>query len=142
MTSSAEEVVERLNLKPHPEGGWYRETWRDQQGGDSRGRGSLILYLLSRGQKSHWHRIDATEIWLYQGGGSLHLHKWKGDSPVVTETLGSDLSNGEVPQAIIEPHEWQAAETDSDYVLVACAVVPGFSFAEFDMAPPGWSPNT
>lgn len=141
MTPSAKEIIEQLKLTEHPEGGWYRETWREESNDKSRGLGSMILYLLAKGQKSHWHRIDATEIWIHQGGGKLDLHKWNGDGPVVTQTLGSDYANGNVPQAVIQPHEWQAAETESEYVLIACTVIPGFTFDTFEMAPAGWAPN-
>lgn len=137
----AQDIINQLGLIPHPEGGWYRETWRDQRAGsDERGCASLIYYLLERGQRSHWHKIDATEIWLHQGGGTLRLHTWSGGD-VTTRHLGQGLADGEVLQACVEPGEWQAAETDAAWVLVGCMVAPGFTFSEFEMAPPGWEPH-
>lgn len=137
----AQDIINQLGLIPHPEGGWYRETWRDQRAGsDERGCASLIYYLLERGQRSHWHKIDATEIWLHQGGGTLRLHTWSGGD-VTTRHLGQDLADGEMLQACVEPGEWQAAETDAAWVLVGCMVAPGFTFSEFEMAPPGWEPH-
>ncbi|GAJ30827.1 cupin domain-containing protein [Acidomonas methanolica] len=139
--TTARDVIDRLGLAPHPEGGWFRETWRDPaQDGDPRGRASLILYLLEHGQRSHWHRIDASEIWLHQGGGRLSLLTWSGGA-MTTRYLGADLAGGELPQAVVAPGEWQAAETKADWALVACMVVPGFTFSGFEMAPPGWEPH-
>jgi predicted cupin superfamily sugar epimerase len=110
---TAQDMIGRLGLAPHPEGGWYRETWRDQtDSADERGHASLIYYLLEHGQRSHWHRIDASEIWLHQAGGTLCLHTWSGGE-VITRRLGHDLANGEVLQASVEPGEWQAADTDA-----------------------------
>ncbi|MBO1324455.1 cupin domain-containing protein [Acetobacter sp. TBRC 12305] len=138
---TAQDIINQLGLIPHPEGGWYRETWRDRHtGGDGRGCASLIYYLLERGQRSHWHKVDASEIWLHQGGGTLRLHTWSG-ADVTTRRLGQDLAEGEVLQACVEPGEWQAAETNAAWVLVGCMVAPGFTFAGFEMAPPGWEPG-
>ncbi|MFT8896450.1 MAG: cupin domain-containing protein [Acetobacter sp.] len=138
---NAQDIITQLGLAPHPEGGWYRETWRDRHfGHDERGCASLIYYLLERGQRSHWHKIDASEIWLHQGGGTLRLHTWSGGE-ITTRCLGQDLADGEVLQACVEPGEWQAADTDADWVFVSCMVAPGFTFSEFEMAPPGWAPG-
>jgi len=137
----ASDVIARFGLMPHPEGGWYRETWRAQAAPGERAAGTAILYLLERGQRSHWHRIDASEIWLHQSGGPLILHMWS-DGPVRTHRLGGRLLEGDAPQAVVPPDVWQAAELppEADWALVACVVAPGFTFETFEMAPPDWSP--
>jgi predicted cupin superfamily sugar epimerase len=134
---TAEEVVRLLDLKPHPEGGWYRETFRDA--GEPRAHSTAIYYLLARGQRSHWHRVDAVEIWHHYAGAPLNL-ELADDAGRRTARLGSDLEAGEVPQAIAPAGVWQAAETLGDWSLIGCTVAPGFEFAGFDMAPPGWEP--
>ena len=134
---TAEEVVRLLDLKPHPEGGWYRETFRDA--GEPRAHSTAIYYLLARGQRSHWHRVDAVEIWHHYACAPLNL-ELADDAGRRTVRLGSDLGAGEVPQAIAPAGVWQAAETLGDWSLVGCTVAPGFEFAGFDMAPPGWEP--
>ena len=101
---------------------------------------TAIHFLLEAGQRSHWHRVDATEIWLHQAGGALNLHKARGGA-VSTVTLGPDVLGGQSLQAFVEPGQWQAAEAGADWVLVACVVAPAFDFAGFEMAPEGWSPG-
>ena len=142
MAADAQAVIARLGLAPHPEGGWYRETWRaDAEGG--RSAGTAILFLLEAGQASHWHRVDATELWIFQAGSPLVLKTSEGDAgPVRTVRLGADMLGGDAPQQVVAPGEWQAAEAGPDsWSLVACVVVPGFEFAGFEMAPPGWAPG-
>src|SRR5262249_31087176 len=104
----ADDVVRLLDLKPHPEGGWYRETFRDQ--GQPRARSTAIYYLLARGQRSHWHRVDAAEVWHHYAGAPLNL-ELADDSGRRTVRLGSDLTAGEAPQGIAPAGAWQAAET-------------------------------
>ena len=134
--SDARAIIDTLQLAPHPEGGWYRETWRAPGGADgSRGAGTAILFLLEAGQKSHWHRVDATELWLFQAGAALTLKTQSG--PV---RLGPDIAAGDAPQHVIAPGAWQAAEAHEGWSLVACVVVPAFDFAGFELAPPGWEP--
>jgi predicted cupin superfamily sugar epimerase len=140
----AQEMIAALGLAPHPEGGWYRETWRaaaEMPGG--RGGGSSILFLLEPGQKSHWHRVDASELWLFQAGTAFTLRLADGDAGPVREVrLGADVLAGEAPQQVVAPGEWQAAEASAEgWALVACVVVPGFEFAGFELAPPGWAPG-
>jgi uncharacterized protein len=138
---SAAEIIVRLDLKPHPEGGHYRETFRDDrldEGG--RARSTAIYFLLARGQRSHWHRIDAVEIWHYYAGHALTL-QIAGDSGVRSIRLGPDLDAGEVPQAIVPAHAWQAAESLGEWTLVGCTVAPGFDFAAFELASKGWAPT-
>ena len=139
---SAAEVIARLELKPHPEGGHYRETFRDARV-DAGGRAlsTAIYFLLARGERSHWHRIDAVEIWHYCAGSTLTL-QIADDSGQRHLRLGPDLSAGEVPQAIVPAGAWQAAETTGDWTLVGCTVAPGFEFAKFELAPQGWKPGT
>ncbi|WP_156332595.1 cupin domain-containing protein [Rhodopseudomonas sp. AAP120] len=140
-TLTAAEVIARLDLKPHPEGGHYRETFRDPRC-DPTGRSfsTAIYFLLARGERSHWHRIDAVEIWHYYAGAPLTL-EIADDDGARTLTLGPDVAAGQLPQAIVPPHAWQAASAAGDWTLVGCTVAPGFDFANFEMAPPGWEPR-
>jgi hypothetical protein len=137
---SAAEIVARLELKPHPEGGHYRETFRDSRvDADGRSLSTAIYFLLARGERSHWHRIDAVEMWHYYAGDALTL--WMADGGGRhTVRLGPDLAAGEVPQAIVPPWAWQTAESCGDWTLVGCTVAPGFDFAKFELAPKGWEP--
>ena len=137
---TAADIIARLELKPHPEGGHYRETFRDTRlDADGRARSTAIYFLLARHERSHWHRIDAIEIWHYYAGDALTLHIAEGGG-VRRLKLGPDLAAGEVPQAIVPAHAWQAAECTGDWTLVGCTVAPGFDFAKFEMAPKGWAP--
>ena len=137
---SAADIIAQLDLKPHPEGGHYRETFRDSNlAGDGRPYSTAIYFLLARGERSHWHRIDAVEVWHYYAGDALTLQIADGDG-THSVRLGPDLAAGEVPQAIVPAHAWQAAESTGDWTLVGCTVAPGFEFAGFELAPAGWSP--
>jgi hypothetical protein len=135
------DIIARLGLKPHPEGGHYRETFRDPRC-DATGRAfsTAIYFLLARGERSHWHRIDATEIWHYHAGNALTL-QIADDNEQRSVTLGPDLVAGEAPQAIVPPRAWQAAESTGDWTLVGCTVAPGFDFANFELAPRDWTPG-
>ncbi|MBP8247773.1 MAG: cupin domain-containing protein [Phenylobacterium sp.] len=137
---SAAAVIARLDLAPHPEGGWYRETWRAPSESGVRSPGTAILFLLEAGQSSHWHRIDAAELWLFQAGTALTLKTAAHDTGPILETrLGPRASD--TPQQVVAPGEWQAAQASPDgWALVACVVVPGFEFAGFELAAPGWAP--
>lgn len=140
MTTAAD-LIARLALSPHPEGGWYRETWRaPPSAGGARSAGTSILFLLEAGQRSHWHRVDASELWLFQAGTPLTLHTAAGER-VTSVRLGVDLAAGEQPQCVVQPHQWQAAEAGAGWCLVACVVVPAFDFAGFQLAPAGWVPG-
>jgi uncharacterized protein len=138
---SAADIIARLDLKPHPEGGHYRETFRDTNG-DTGGRAhsTSIYFLLARGEKSHWHRIDAVEVWHHYAGDTLIL-RVSGGNGTRSIALGPDVAAGEVPQAIVPAHAWQAAESTGDWTLVGCTVAPGFEFAKFELAPKGWQPG-
>jgi predicted cupin superfamily sugar epimerase len=137
---TAAHIIARLELKPHPEGGHFRETFRDTRL-DANGRSvsTAIYFLLARGERSHWHRIDAVEIWHYCAGSPLTLDIADDDGRRVV-TLGPDLAACEVPQAVVPAQAWQAAETTGDWTLVGCTVAPGFDFARFELAPKGWTP--
>ena len=136
----AADIIARLGLKPHPEGGHYRETFRDARAdADGRSRSTAIYFLLARGERSHWHRIDAVEIWHHYAGAALTL-RIADESGERSVTLGADLVAGEAPQAVVPAHAWQAAESNGDWTLVGCTVAPGFEFAKFELAPKGWEP--
>lgn len=134
---TSEEVVRILDLSAHPEGGFYKELYRAT--GEGRSPITSIYFLLDASQASHWHRIDASEIWYFHAGAPLELSVFgdEGESFV----LGADLAAGQRPQAVVPPGAWQAARTLGDWTLVGCAVGPGFDFSTFELAPPNWSPE-
>ena len=135
-------VIDALEMRPHPEGGWYVETWRAApEDGGTRPAASTILYLLSAGERSHWHRVDAAEVWQWSGGEALELRVWAdGDAAVSTRRLGGDIEAGESPQAVVPAGAWQAARPLGDWTLVGCIVAPAFDFEGFELAPPDWDP--
>ncbi len=138
----ASDIIARLELKPHPEGGHYRETFRDSRSdADGRSRSTAIYFLLARGERSRWHRIDAVEVWHYYAGHALTL-QIADDTGLRSIRLGSNLAAGEVPQAVVPPRAWQAAESNGDWTLVGCTVAPGFDFATFELAPKDWMPSS
>ena len=140
-TMTAGEVVSRLDLKPHPEGGYFRETFRDTRtlaGG--RAASTAIYFLLPAGQRSHWHRVDAVEVWHHYAGAALKLSIFDGTITQVVR-LGPDIAAGELPQVIVPAQAWQAAESLGDWALVGCTVAPGFEFDDFELAPKDWSPG-
>lgn len=140
--ASAAEIIERLALAPHREGGWYRETWRaPPPSGEGRGAATSILFLLEAGQGSHWHRVDAGELWLFQAGTALDLFTADAEGRAVRTRLGADVLAGEVQQQLVEPGQWQSAKAGDGWSLVACVVAPAFEFAGFELAPPGWAPG-
>jgi len=137
---TAADMVCALKLKPHPEGGHYRETFRDSRQLDGRPVSTAILFLLARGERSHWHRIDAVEIWHYYRGAPLKLEVVDGAKEEIFR-LGADINAGEAPQVTVPAHAWQAAESLGDWTLTGCTVAPGFSFDGFELAPSGWKPK-
>jgi len=144
MTSmTAGQIIQFLNLKPHPEGGHFAETFRDGAlSGGKRAASTAIYFLLARGERSHWHRVDATEVWHYYAGSPLKLEIADADDgPIRRLRLGADFSTGERPQAVVPRRAWQAAESLGDWTLVGCTVAPGFEFAGFELAPPRWTPR-
>ena len=133
---TADQIIARLNLAPHPEGGHYRQTWI--AGNAGRATGTCIYFLLKAGESSHWHRVDATEIWLWHAGAPLVLSLAATEAgPATDHLLTPDLAEGE-PQIIVPENHWQAARTTGDYTLVSCTVSPGFDFAGFTLAAPGF----
>jgi predicted cupin superfamily sugar epimerase len=140
--TSAQAVIARLGLEPHPEGGWYRETWRAEAAAGKRASATAIHFLLEAHQRSRWHRIDAAELWLWHAGAPLTLSIAPGDAgPVRRVTLGPDVLAGDEPQALVAAHHWQAAQPCGGWTLVSCVVSPGFDFAGFELAPEGWEPD-
>jgi predicted cupin superfamily sugar epimerase len=138
---AARSIIHRLGLAPHPEGGWYRQTWRAEGAVGERPPGTLIYFLLEEGQRSHWHRVDAAETWLWHAGAALALSIAPDEGgPTATIRLGGDLLAGEAPQGLVPTGHWQAAHADRGWALVSCVVVPGFQFAGFELAPQGWAP--
>ncbi|WP_439816606.1 cupin domain-containing protein [Zavarzinia sp. CC-PAN008] len=143
---SAETVIALLDLVPHPEGGHYRETFRDAGGSGARAASTAIHYLLRVGEHSHWHRVDAAEVWHFHAGAPLVLRLWRdGWDAVATHVLGVDLGAGQRPQVVVPAGTWQAARHAAQaapeaWTLVGCTVAPAFEFAGFEMAPPGWAP--
>ena len=136
------EIIARLELRPHPEGGHYRETFRDSPlQANARATSTAIYFLLARGERSHWHRIDAAEVWHYYAGDALTLRIANDGCAPHTVALGPDLAAGQRPQAIVPAQAWQAAESTGDWTLVGCTVAPGFEFAKFELAAKDWSPS-
>jgi hypothetical protein len=141
-TLTAADIVRLLDLVPHPEGGHFRETYRDLRTVDGgRSASTAIYFLLARGERSRWHRIDAAEVWHYYAGAPLTLEIAAGGQSINTHvTLGPDLAAGERPQAIVPGGAWQAAESLGAWTLVGCTVAPSFEFARFEQAPKDWAP--
>jgi uncharacterized protein len=142
-TLTADEVIRLLDLKPHPEGGHFREMFRDTRKveGD-RAASTAIYFLLTRGERSHWHRVDAVEVWHWHAGAPLVLEIAQNERHIERVTLGNDLASGECPQAVVPAHAWQAAQTLGDWTLCGCTVAPGFEFSGFELAPKGWRPGS
>ena len=140
---AAADVIRLLDLKPHPEGGHFRETFRDERRVDgARAASTAIYFLLARGERSHWHRVDAVEIWHWHAGAPLALEIAERDAgPVTRAMLGPDVAAGARPQAIVPARAWQAAESLGDWTLVGCTVAPGFEFSQFELAPKTWNPG-
>jgi predicted cupin superfamily sugar epimerase len=134
---NADAVIAALALRPHPEGGHYRETWRDVPADGGRGAGTAILFLLRAGERSHWHRVDAAELWNWQAGAPLNLLL----SPGGDRLLGPDLTAGQTLHVSVPARCWQAAHSLGAWTLCTCVVTPSFEFSGFELAPVGWSPR-
>src|ERR1700682_883090 len=141
---SAAEVIRLLDLAPHPEGGHFREIFRDQHKLESgRAASTAIYFLLAAGERSHWHRVDAVEVWHFYASAPLALEIARSDKDTVERlVLGNTLAAGERPQIVVPARAWQAAESLGDWTLVGCTVAPGFEFSGFELAPKGWRPKT
>jgi predicted cupin superfamily sugar epimerase len=143
---NAEILIAALDLQPHPEGGWYRESWRAEAPDGQRATASAVYYLMERGQRSHWNRVDADEIWLWHAGDPIDVSVATSDSgPVRTTRLGGDVAAGDQPQVVVPAGRWESAQPAADgqagYSLISCIVAPAFEFAGFELAEPGWSPG-
>jgi len=139
-TLTAADIIRLLDLKPHPEGGHFRETFRDTRAVEGgRPASTAIYFLLARGERSHWHRVDAVEVWHFYAGAALELDiAQEGRRDRIM--LGNGLTAGERPQGVVPAHAWQAARSLGDWTLVGCTVAPSFEFAKFELAPKGWEP--
>jgi predicted cupin superfamily sugar epimerase len=140
MSQSAEDIISLLGLQPHPEGGYFRETFRDPAQAGGRSRSTAIYFLLTEGQVAHWHRVDAAELWHFYSGAPLEL-SIAVDNIRTGFRLGTDLAAGERPQAIVPSHAWQSARSLGAWTLVGCTVAPAFEFSGFELAPVGWTPE-
>lgn len=137
----AEGIIKTLSMQPHPEGGWFVETFRDERGGE-RGHSTAIYYLLEASQRSHWHRVvDAAEGWHFYAGSPLELSLSADGKAAQVFVLGLDLNKGERPQIIVPANHWQSARSLGAWTLAGCTVAPGFQYSAFDMAPPDWIPG-
>ena len=136
---TADQIIAMLGLSPHPEGGWYRETWAEAATDGDRPAGTCIYFLLRAGERSHWHRVDAAEIWHFYAGAPLTLRIAATEAgPALAHRLGPDLADGQRPQIIVPPRHWQAAESTGGWTLVGCTVSPGFRFEGFELAADGF----
>lgn len=138
---TARELIDLLKLERHPEGGWFRETFRDIAGSDGRSRSTSIYFLLEAGERSRWHRVDAAEVWHWYAGAPLALAVSSDGHGANLSRLGQDLPAGERPQHVVPAGQWQAARSLGAWTLVGCTVAPGFEFAGFELAPPDLSLN-
>jgi len=141
-SAAADDIIRLLDLQSHPEGGHYRETFRDPAAAASGRAASTAIYFLLRADEiSRWHRVDAAEVWHWHAGAALLLTL--ADASGRREVrLGVDLAAGERPQAVVPAHAWQQAQTLGPWTLVGCTVAPGFEFAGFELAPPGFDPSS
>ncbi len=138
---NADEMIDRLELAPHPEGGWFRETWRAEAAPGDRASGTAIYYFLKAGEVSHWHRVDAAEIWHWYAGGPLSMTLSPNGHDAESFLLGPEIAIGQRPQRIVPAGWWQTATSVGAWTLVGCTVSPGFDFDGFEMAPPDWRPT-
>ncbi len=138
--SDAKHLIQRLGLARHPEGGWYRETWRAEAAPGQRAAGSAIYYLLEVDDVSHWHRIDADEIWHWYAGGPLSLTLSPNGHDAEAHRLGPEIAAGQKPQIVVPKGWWQTAVSLGAWTLVGCTVSPAFEFAGFELAGPDWRP--
>jgi predicted cupin superfamily sugar epimerase len=137
---NAEQLVELLRLEPHPEGGWYRQTFADEGAGD-RPYSTAIYYLLEGGAPGRWHRVDSAEVWHYYAGAPLRLTLSPDGASTSEQVLGQDFADGQRPQVVVPRGQWQSAQSLGNWTLVGCTVAPGFQFEHFEMAEEGWKPG-
>ena len=140
---TANQIIEFLQLQPHPEGGWYKQTWKSEDTLSGRASGTSIYFLLKAGEISHWHKIDSVEIWHYYDGSPLILRiANEENTEIATKILGPNLAKSQSPQILVNKNLWQSAETTGDYTLVGCTVSPGFEFSKFTLAPKNFKLNS
>ena len=140
---TADQIIKFLQLQPHPEGGWYKQTWKSEDTLSGRASGTSIYFLLKAGEISHWHKIDSVEIWHYYDGSPLILRIANEDNnEIATKILGPNLAKSQSPQILVNKNLWQSAETTGDYTLVGCTVSPGFEISKFTLAPKKFNPNS
>ncbi|UJW85739.1 cupin domain-containing protein [Devosia sp. SL43] len=137
---AAKDVIFTLGMQKHPEGGWYAQTFEDQSQVDGRARSTAIYYLLEAGDASHWHRVDAVEVWHFYAGAPLNLRISDGTS-IDVHILGADLDAGQRPQVVVPQQAWQSAISTGEWTLVGCTVAPGFQFSGFELAEKDWAPG-
>ena len=141
MSIGASAIIEALGMRAHPEGGWHAETWRAVALDGQRPHGSAIVYLLTAGERSHWHRLDADEVWQFSAGDPLELSVWtEGTAAITVHRLGGDVARGSTVQTVVPAGSWQAARPLGAWTLVGCIVTPAFEFDGFELAPVGWEP--
>ncbi len=138
---TAEEIIATLGLMPHPEGGYFHETFRDEHAINDRATSTAIYYLLKADQISAWHRIDAAEVWHFYAGAALELRISSDGDSAQSHRLGRDILNGQRPQIVVPHGAWQSARSTGKWTLVGCTVAPGFQFEKFEMAPASWMPK-
>lgn len=141
LTPEIRALIDTLGMQPHPEGGWFVETFRDADGPDGRSRSTAIYFLLTAGPGSHWHRVDAVETWHWYAGAPLVLSISEDAQTARAVELGPDVAEGQRPQGVVPEGAWQAARTTGAWTLVGCTVAPGFEFSGFELAPEGWAPG-
>jgi uncharacterized protein len=141
MTMTASQVIGLLNLEPHPEGGWYRQSFSDRPDSTGRPLSTAIYYLLEGGKRNAWHRVDATEMWHWYGGDAMRIEVSHDGVHRIESLLGPDLMSGERPQFVIPAGHWQRTTCLGDWALIGCTVTPGFQFSRFELAEPGWEPG-
>ena len=139
--ADASDVVNLLELSRHPEGGWFRETWRASAPAGERAAGTAIYYLLPHGERSRWHRIDAAEAWHFYAGAPMQLDVSADGITVEQVVLGTSLATGERPQHVVAAGAWQSARSLGRWSLVGCTVSPAFELAGFELAAEGWEPS-
>lgn len=138
---TADEIIRLLALEPHPEGGWYRQTFADTPEAGGRSHSTAIYYLLEGGPPGRWHRVDAAEVWHWYAGSPLVLSLSPDGAERSMLLLGPDLASGARPQVVVPPGHWQSARSLGEWTLVGCTVAPGFEFAHFEVKPEGWEPG-
>ena len=138
---SPDAIIRLFGMIAHPEGGWYAETFRAPAAPGERAPVSAIYFLLRQGERSHWHTVDASELWLWHAGSPIQLHLSVDGGQAEAVLLGASLQTGERPQFVVPQGAWQSAESTGSWSLASCVVAPGFQFSGFTLAPPGWAPG-